>query len=195
VTVKFADRLLRAYRARVALAYLPAGATSAFDIGCNDGWLLDHLPASVVRRDGCDPLAEEMSTSGRIVVRGYFPSVVAESALIGPYDAVFALATFEHFTSADLRESSHVIAAMLAPGGRLVATVPHPLVDKILHVLMLLRIVDGQEAHQHHGFDPRELPSELADLRIVRRRRFQLGLNYLYVFENRRTTPTDAGLA
>ena len=181
--MKFADRVLRAYRARVAVRELPRSAGAVFDIGCDDGWLLDSLPSTVTRRDGCDPLAEPTAAAGRTILRGFFPAAVESTPEARGYDAVIALATFEHFNAADLQASSSAIASMLNGGGRLIVTVPHPLVDKILHLLMFLRIIDGQEAHQHHGFDPRTLADYLPDLRLVKRRRFQLGLNYLFVFE------------
>lgn len=65
---------------------------------------------------------------------------------------------------------------ILAPGGRLVLTVPHPTVDIVLDALMFLGIADGMAAEEHHGF-------ETAKLSLYRERRFQLGLNRLYVFE------------
>lgn len=173
----------------MALSETPPGVRSAFDIGCDDGSLLSQLPSAVVRRDGCDPHAPtSIAPNGSRILRGRFPDALSEpgSYESGTYDAIYALAVFEHFDAGDLRRSSHVIADMLADGGRLIATVPHPFVDKILHVLMLLRLVHGQEVHEHHGFDPRDLEAELPDLRLVVHRRFQLGLNHLFVFERAR---------
>jgi hypothetical protein len=184
--MKTLDKVLRSWRVRKALAETPADVTAVFDIGCDDGFLLAAIPGDGVRRDGCDPLARPgTGADGSTILKGTFPAAVSEAGSYrsGEYDAVFALAVFEHFTAEDLRSSSPVIADMLSDRGRLIVTVPHPLVDRILHVLMFLRVIDGQEVHEHHGFDPRTLASELPDLRLVRRRRFQLGLNHLFVFE------------
>lgn len=184
--MKLLDKVLRQWRFRAALSETPRDVRSAFDIGCDDGSLLARLPGTAVRRDGCDPLvpASVVSDGGRILA-GSFPDAVSRpgSYESGTYDAIYALAVFEHFDASDLRKSSHVIADMLADGGRLIATVPHPFVDRILHVLMFLRLVDGQAVHEHHGFDPRTLEAQLPDLRLVRRKRFQFGLNYLFVFQ------------
>jgi hypothetical protein len=180
------DKALRRWRSTIALRETPPGVRSAFDIGCADGYLLARIPGDLVRRDGCDPLAPTSTPPirGRILT-GTFPDVFSRpgSYESGSYDAIYALAVFEHFDAVDLRRSSQVIADMLSDRGRLIATVPHPFVDKILHVLMNLHLIDGQAVHEHHGFDPRSLEAELPDLHLVRRRRFQLGLNYLLVFE------------
>ena len=184
--MKFLDRVLRRWRFSMALNETPPGIRKAFDIGCDDGSLLAQIPGEAVRRDGCDPLAQpSISANGDRILRGRFPDAVSgpqayESAT---YDVIYALAVFEHLDGTDLRNASHVIADMLADDGRLIATVPHPFVDRILHVLMFLRLIDGQEVHEHHGFDPRTVEAELPDLRLVRRKRFQLGLNYLFVFK------------
>jgi len=187
--VKALDRALRRYRTRVALRELPSSPRAVFDIGCDDGYLLASIGDDHTRRDGCDPVVSPSAERiGDTVLKGFFPEVVIESAPFyepGDYDALTALAVFEHFEAEHFHQASPVLAEMLSDSGRLVATVPHPFVDTILHVLMFLRVIDGQEAHQHHGFDPRTLADHLPDLRLVKRRRFQLGLNYLFVFERR----------
>ncbi len=102
----------------------------------------------------------------------------------GLYDAIFALAVFEHFAEKDLIESSHRIAEMLSDRGRLIVTVPHPCVDTILDVLKFLKLIDGQALEEHHGFDPQSLVVVLSKtLRLKSKKTFQLGLNNLFVFE------------
>jgi hypothetical protein len=84
----------------------------------------------------------------------------------------------------DIAKAGRAIGRRLEHGGVLVATVPSPLVDHILHVLMFLRLIDGQEAHQHYGFVPKDLIKLFeGNLRLVKHRKFQLGLNNLFVFE------------
>lgn len=184
--MKKLDKILRQWRVGKALQEAPAAPSAVFDIGCDDGYLLSQMPAGVVR-DGCDPLgSSDAEKVGDQILTGFFPAAVAGCYAPGSYDAIYALAVFEHFQAADLRAASPVIADMLSDDGKLIATVPHPFVDKILHVLMFLRLIHGQEAHQHHGFDPRTLADEMPDLRLVKRRVFQFGLNYLFVFERAR---------
>ncbi len=100
------------------------------------------------------------------------------------YDAIFALAVFEHFSDNDMRQSASVIAKMLSPKGRLIVTIPHPFVDKILYFLVSLHLIEGQKLDEHHGFDPNILLTYFSDfLRLVKHEKFQFGLNNVLVFE------------
>ena len=73
---------------------------------------------------------------------------------------------------------------MLSPGGRLIITVPHPFVDKILDVLFFLHLIEAETLDEHHGFEPNELFTYFSGaLRLVLHERFQLGLNNVFVFE------------
>jgi SAM-dependent methyltransferase len=182
--MKALDRLLRAWRTGVALRQLPRRMESVLDIGCGeDGYLLRRLAAS--RRDGIDPtLTAARDEPGLKLVRGYFPADLAALGLSGPYDAIFSLAVFEHLTDDDLADARVALPGLLTPGGRLIVTVPHPFVDRILDVLLWLRLIDGQAVEEHHGFEPAHLTGLASDqVRLVARSSFQLGLNNIFVFE------------
>jgi hypothetical protein len=58
-------------------------------------------------------------------------------------------------------------------------------VDTILGVLGRLRMIDGMSLDEHYGFDPGRTEAVFAPpaFRLAVRRRFQLGLNNLFVFE------------
>lgn len=182
--MKALDKFLRAWRSRVALGAAPAKMDAVLDIGCgDDGYLLRNLGAA--RRDGLDPtLASECRGPGLCLARGYFPADLARLGLTGPYDAIFSLAVFEHLDGQAIAAARAALPDLLNPGGRLIVTVPHPFVDRILDVLMALRLIDGQAVEEHHGFDPAELAALASErLRLVSRSSFQLGLNNLFVFE------------
>jgi SAM-dependent methyltransferase len=182
--MKALDKFLRAWRTRVALGAAPTVMKSVLDIGCgDDGYLLRRVQADV--REGLDPsLQREFSESGMCLVAGYFPADLTRLGLIGPYDAIFSLAVFEHLTDQDFQQARDALPRLLSPGGRLIVTVPHPFVDRILDVLMFLHLIDGQAVEEHHGFDPALLTKLTSDqIRLVSRSSFQLGLNNLFVFE------------
>lgn len=183
--MKFLDKALRWWRVGVALKTVPANVAAVFDIGCDDGYLLRKFKDSNLRLDGCDPrLSISSITANSNLYQGYFPSVLSGVQLNGVYDVFFALAVFEHFTEDDLDKSSLMISKMLSENGLLIVTVPHPFVDKILDILLYLRLIDGQALEEHHGFDPESLISILSNhLRLKKRDKFQLGLNNIFVFE------------
>lgn len=182
--MKALDRFLRAWRTRVALQAAPAGMISVLDIGCgDDGYLLRRL--NVARRDGLDPtLGKELRESGIHLARGLFPEDLKKLDMRGPYHAIFSLAVFEHLDESALSSARAALPELLAPGGRLIVTVPHPFVDRILDMLMFLRLIDGQAVEEHHGFDPDDLAAlGSGSLKLISRTTFQLGLNNLFVFE------------
>ena len=181
--MKSLDRLLRAWRTRVALREMPTVADSVLDIGCGDGYLLRLIDAR--HREGIDPtLPRNVEEKGVRLCSGHFPGDLARLALAGPYDAIFSLAVFEHLGSQELDEACAVLPNLLKPGGRLILTIPHPFVDRILELLLLLRLIDGQAIEEHHGFHPDHLLDLTSDrLRLLSRSSFQLGLNNLFVFE------------
>ena len=183
--MKTIDKILRYWRVKVALREAPKEMNAIFDIGCDDGYLLMHLNLEGVRLDGCDPrLTISSINPDSHLTKGNFPSAIEKSAAWGTYDAIFALAVFEHFSEADLQKSASVIAKMLSSSGRLIVTVPHPLVDRILGLLLFLRLIDGQALEEHHGFNPESLMKCLSmTLRITRNEKFQFGLNNVFVFE------------
>jgi predicted SAM-dependent methyltransferase len=95
------------------------------------------------------------------------------------------LAVLEHLPPEALEETPSACAALLHPGGRLVITVPSPAVDRILHWLERLRLIEGIGLHEHHGVHPATTQRLFSHpvFRLLVHRRFQLGLNNLFVFE------------
>lgn len=183
--MKLIDKILRRWRVSVALKAIPCEMKGVFDIGCDDGYLLSRLDNDIMKLDGCDPRLTITSFSSRfMILKGYFPDVLEANQHRGPYDAIFALAVFEHFSEKDLIEASNRIPEMLSDRGRLIVTVPHPFVDTILDVLLFLKLIEGQALDEHHGLDPLSLIAILSkNLTLKSKKTFQFGLNNLFVFE------------
>jgi 2-polyprenyl-3-methyl-5-hydroxy-6-metoxy-1,4-benzoquinol methylase len=183
--MKSLDKFIRYWRVKVALKNRPQIMDNVFDIGCDDGYFLHKLSYITKRQDGVDPRLNIGSISQNSEIKkGFFPSVIEDYQMQGAYDAIFALAVFEHFSEKDIQQSASVISRMLSPRGRLIITVPHPFVDKILDVLIFLHLIEGQALEEHHGFDPDALLTYFsASLRLVKHERFQFGLNNVFVFE------------
>lgn len=150
------------------------------DIGCADGALFrQHAPATGI---GIDPDLEKPVDNGRyILVKGNFPEDINPG---DRFDLITLLAVVEHIPEEILPKLAQDCRERLKPGGKILITVPDPMVDSILAVLVRLRLADGMSLEQHHGFDVRKVPVFFgqAGLTLLRHRRFQLGLNNLYVF-------------
>jgi hypothetical protein len=175
------DRLLQRWRVRMALREL-RGVKRILDIGTHDGMLFRLTGASGV---GIDPeLVKGPDLPGVTFVPGFFPGDMPSQPEV-TFEAAAALAVVEHVPESELATWAKVLAELLVKNGILVITVPAPTVDKILHVLMGLHLIAGIEAHQHHGFRPQDLETIFTapSWRRRKHRRFQLGLNHLYVFE------------
>ncbi len=181
--MKSIDRFLRAWRTRVALRVAPASMHAALDIGCGDAYLLSQVHAR--QRTGIDPGIVEARAEGDIkLFPGRFPDNLDSIAPGEQFDVIFALAVLEHLTDGDFTHARDRLPDLLHQHGQLIVTVPHPLVDAILNLLLSLRLIDGQAVHEHHGFDPIRILELGSDrLKLLYRRRFQFGLNNLFVFE------------
>ena len=175
------DDFLQQWRIRVVLPELPS-MPRVLDIGTRDGTLFRLAGVSGV---GIDPeLIEAAPLPGVTLVKGMFPEGLPDLPA-GSFDAATALAVVEHVPDGELTCWADSLARLMSPGGVLVITVPSPAVDKILHLLMRLRLVAGMEAHQHHGFEPAHLDKIFTgpSWRCRKHRTFQLGLNNLFVYE------------
>lgn len=183
--MKTIDKILRFWRVKVALREAPKNIRTIFDIGCDDGYLLKRFIGTGIRLDGCDPRL----TIGSVDIdshlsKGFFPNAIDCSHNNGDYDAIFALAVFEHFSEVDIHKSASTIEKMLSKNGRLIITVPDKFVDKILSLLYFFRLIDGQALEEHHGFDPESLIIIFSEkLFLKKRKKFQFGLNNVFVFE------------
>jgi SAM-dependent methyltransferase len=184
------DRFLQDWRIRRALPWIPDGAR-VLDVGCADGALFRRLGPHLGEGVGVDPDLESASSSGRFrLLPGAFPEALGattKAAANGDrYDVVTFLAVLEHVPDDELDTWVEACRALLRTDGRVVATVPSPRVDTLLDVGIRLRLLHGMEAGQHHGSDPGGIVHAFrrAGFDVVESKRFQLGLNNLFVFSN-----------
>ncbi|MDQ6858202.1 MAG: class I SAM-dependent methyltransferase [Chloroflexota bacterium] len=181
--MKVADRVLQRWRIAVAAPWIPRGAR-VLDVGCADGALFSVLRGKIGGGVGLDPNAPlSAGPDGVRYVRGIFPADAPDEQ----FDTVTMLAVIEHLPEASHAAIGEAAARLLREGGRLIATVPDPAVDGIVHVLQRLGVAEGMQVHEHHGFVAARSRAifEPAGFRLLTHRHFQLGLNNLFVFERR----------
>ena len=181
--MKHIDRVLQRWRIRKAAPFIRRG-DQVLDIGTADGALFRLVP-NLGESVGVDPDLDRDLIPAFPNVRfysGYFPD-----ALPGPmeFDVITMLAVLEHVPPEKQAPLAQACASHLKPGGRLVITVPSPAVDSILDVLGALKLIDGMSLEQHYGFEAKMTPQIFSShgLDLAVKRRFQLGLNHLFVFQ------------
>jgi SAM-dependent methyltransferase len=188
--MKAVDRLLQRWRIAKARPYVTPGAR-VLDIGCADGELFRRL-AGVGEGVGIDPdLPSPSSIPGVMLLKGLFPQALPDDR---PFDVITLLAVLEHVPPDAQKALALECARYLKPGGHLVITVPSPFVDHILAMLHFCRLIHGMALEQHYGYDPRQTATLFAvgGLELIKARRFQLGLNNLFVFKKTAVLPLAA---
>lgn len=182
--MKYLDRVLQSWRIRKAAAFIEPGV-AVLDIGCADGALFRFLPDHGDSA-GVDPdLEEPVAPIPRVqFYAGLFPDVLPDSR---KFDVITMLAVLEHIPADRLNTLARDCASYLRRGGKLIITVPSPLVDYLLAVLKWLRVIDGMSLEQHHGFEPKSTADVFRPhgFDLLVRKPFQLGLNTLFVFERK----------
>lgn len=176
------DRILSAWRIRVAVADIGPGAR-VLDVGCHDGALFRAIGPGLREGIGLDPeLLGPLDGPNYRLLPGRFPDDLPGDP--GRFDAITMLALFEHIPGDDQPSVVKACHDLLNPGGRVVLTVPSPLVDPILDGLIKLGLADGMAHEEHYGFDVGQVRPlfESAGFETLVDRRFQLGLNNAFVF-------------
>jgi len=177
--MKAVDRFLQSWREGKVRAWLKPGAR-VLDIGCHQGEFLEKLGAAIGSSAGLDPLATPRETPRyRIIAKSFAEPVDFPDR---SFDAILLLATLEHIR--DKAPLAREARRLLAPGGRLIMTVPSPRVDDIVHTLVRLGLADGMSLEEHHGFKPEDTDTIFCagGLELEHHSTFQLGLNHLFVF-------------
>jgi len=180
--MKASDRALQRWRIAKARRYIEPGFR-VLDIGCADGALFELLGGGFAQGVGIDSdIPAPRSFPTYQLVPGTFPDALPAGK---PFDVITLLAVLEHVPVAQQPKFAEACWTHLKPGGYLVVTVPSPLVDPIIDLLKALRLLDGMDVGHHYGFDARQTPQVFASagFSLVEHRRFQLGLNNLFVFK------------
>lgn len=177
------DRIIRDLRISQAVQHIWPGSR-VLDIGCHDGALFRRVGHGLREGVGLDPtLAGPLEGERYHLEPGFFPKDAPDEE--ATFDAITMLALLEHIPPDEQPPLAEACHRLLKPGGRLILTVPSPQVDGLLDAMERFGILNGMEAHQHYGFEPSDTVPlmEGAGFRLLVEKRFQFGLNNLYVFE------------
>ena len=176
------DRLLQRWRMNVGRRWLQSDVR-VIDVGAHEGELFHALGERLRFGFGIEPLCRTpLETAKFRIESGLFPAVRPDEK---EWDAITMFAVLEHIPRSEQVALASACYDLLRVGGRVVITVPAKAVDHILGVLRFLRVIDGMSLEEHFGFEVTETPQIFSPprFRLLRHRRFQLGLNHLFVFE------------
>jgi SAM-dependent methyltransferase len=179
--MKQGDVILQRWRIRMASRQLHRGA-HVLDIGCCDGLLFRVLKARIASGVGVDSDSVPEDYGDFRFIRGRAPDDLPSGET---FDAITMLAVLEHIPTDAQRKLAEDCWALLKDNGRVICTVPSPKVDSLIHLGKRLSVLDGMQEHEHYGFEPSHTVQLFVDrgFTLRRARRFQFGLNNLFVFD------------
>lgn len=160
--------------------HLP-GCLRLIDIGAHNGELFESLGSHLIEGFGIEPLlTSPIQRKNYTVLPGLFPDVMPST---NKWDAITMLAVLEHIPTCAQPRLAEACWNLLRPEGRIVITVPSPLVDHVLSLLSFFRLIDGMSLEEHFGFQPSDTTDIFAPPRFIlqHHQRFQLGMNHLFV--------------
>lgn len=178
--MKFIDYYLQKQRYKRVLPHIKDG-TSILDIGCFDDSFYQKANKDI-EYTGIDPSITPSQLDKCKFVAGSFPNDLPAE---GRYDIIVCLAVFEHISEDEKHAFAQKCHEILNDRGRIYLSVPSPRVDDILHLLLKLKLADGMDHEAHHHFDVSKTESYFTEtgLSLLQHKKFQFGLNNLFVFE------------
>lgn len=179
--MKALDRYLRDVRIAKAKRFVREGDV-VVDVGCADGIMFERWAGWIGRGFGVDPtLDRQVEHADYVLYPGHFPDALPPVKC----DVITMLAVLEHIPADQQAALAGICHELLEPKGRIVITVPSPRVDDILRLLSFARLIDGMSLDEHYGFEAGHTVAlfDAPRFRLLQRRKFQLGLNNLFVFE------------
>jgi len=178
------DKYLQKKRVQQARPFLRPG-DRLLEAGCADGIIFENISHLSFDSYGIDPQKNCCKApAGFNLVVGQFPTNMPDA---GRFDVITLLAVVEHFPRSSHSELADGCSRFLKPGGKIVVTVPSPVVDYILTFFKILGLVKGMSLDEHYGFSPALTKKIFCRpiFELIHHHKFQFGLNNIFVFLKR----------
>jgi hypothetical protein len=180
--MKALDKFLQNARIKQARRFINKNDI-VLDIGSVDGVMFEKWKGYISIGVGIDPtLVNQISTDYYELYPGYFPDACPKDM---KFNSITMLAVLEHIPIEQQSKIAKACHDYLLPKGRLIITVPSPQVDRILEILLTLKLIEGMSLEEHYGFKPENTEKIFGgvNLKLIHQGKFQFGLNNLFVFE------------
>jgi len=174
------DTLLQRFRLKAIAPYLKDD-DFVLDIGTGDGGFFIYFKN--VKGVGIDPQPKIILDKKSVTIeKGTFPGLKLKET---NFDALIMLAVLEHIPEEELNLVSEECRSLLKINGLILITVPSKKVDLILRILKKIKLVEAETLYQHYGFDVNTVEAlfNTSHFKLLVKRKFQLGLNNLFVFK------------
>ena len=178
----FLDRFLQRWRIRKSIPYIPNDSV-VLDVGCHRGQLFTKLGTKLRYGVGIDPILEmDIVHAHYELLKDSFPTNRAAGKL---YHCITILAVLEHIPHSQQEAAITACYTLLQKEGFVILTIPDKRVDKLLGMLRRLGLIKGMQLEEHYGFEPADALALFsnAGFELVVHKKFQLGLNNLFVFK------------
>lgn len=181
--IGFLSPLLERFRLRQAIPHISPGS-SVLDIGCGRARVLKFIqPPSYL---GLDVIPEVITRNRARYPQYEFALVNVEKEDVRVdrrFNVVLMLAVLEHLVQR--AEVVGRVKGLLAAGGCIIVTTPHPRGRKVLEIGSRAGVFSSESQEEHHGLMDREELRGLAarcGLHLTRYQMFLLGMNQLAIF-------------
>lgn len=174
------DEILELLRFTKVKPYIPQDVR-LLDVGTGDGTFLRYLDGHLQFGVGIDSHLTQSVDFGRgHLVPGYFPYDFETNTT---FDIITMMAVAEHIPMDVFPDVADACWKYLKPDGRLIITVQHPRVERLLDLLKDLQIVEGFSMHEHYGFKPDCLPEIFSRWKLIKREQWGFRCNNMFIFE------------
>jgi cyclopropane fatty-acyl-phospholipid synthase-like methyltransferase len=174
------DKLLQKFRFQAIAQYVKEHSF-VLDIGTDDGALFNYFKN--ISGVGIDPQPNfKFDNKSVTIEKGSFPGLNLQKT---NFDAIVMLAVLEHIPKEKLNLISDECRSLLKIKGLILITVPSKKVDFILRILKKINLIDAETLDEHHGFEANSVKDQFNSkhFQLLVNRKFQFGLNNLFVFE------------
>lgn len=168
---------MRAIKART---YIDKGDV-VLDVGCYTGEFLKKITGTISKGYGIDCLTENKTEDNLIFKKiGFKKRLPFKSRY---FDKVVILAVLEHIKNK--KDLAKEIYRVLKKEGKVIITVPSPKADKLLEILVKLKIIDEIDFIKQHTTPAHSDVLTMfnnCEFKLLMHKKFQFGYNNIYIF-------------